>query len=355
MELNITTVELGKRVYNNKSQEYKNEDGSIKYTDDEAIKALCAKAFEPSGRVKEIEAFRTYNSLIVEVAETEAQAKIQPIIDMIANYDKVGINDTKVYTVPKRAKITMALTASGSGVDFQRIAVGTTKYPARPEKHQFGVKYNISEMISDPVNQFRKAVDYVIEYKVKYIFNKIMALAKAGKTDGKIPTSQWKEAANISFMDFRKIENSLMRYGNGVTPIMIADRNLIDAFTIKEMTTDLGLSGKEGILATDELKMSLLRGTDMTKVSRTLCIPTDNPFTDNLNSKVDLPVNEGIVLAGGEKSPFRITEFGEMREMSDLLPQIEGEDVNMKIDLKMDITLLVGQAIAYVKDTAVTL
>ena len=91
-------------------------------------------------------------------------------------------------------------------------------------------------------------------------------------------------------------------------------------------------------------------------VSKSIAIYLDNPYTDTKNSKVDLPYNEALMIAGGTVSPFRVTDFGDMAVLSDdITDNIETEEVNMKISYKTDITLLLGQAIGYIKDTAVTL
>lgn len=347
-------LEMGKRIYSNKMLEKKDEQGNIVLSDSDAIKALVEQTFTSGGEVKNMEQLRVFNRLIVETAELEAEPRIQPILDLISDYSKVGRYDTIVYEVPKKAKIKMAITATGAGVDFVRITPGQKKVPAKPETHQFGVYYNIERMISDPVNEFRNAVNYVTEYKVKYIYKKILALVAAAKTAGSIPTGQVLETAGIDILDYRDLEGKLLRYGKGTKPVMVADRNLIDSLAVKQATINLGVSGKEGLLLTDDLRKEILNSAEISQILRTTAIATDNPFTDDANSTVDLSVNEGIVIAGGDKSPFMIREFGGMRT-SQGLPDIEDERVNMKIDMKLDITLLYGQAMGYVKDTSVTL
>lgn len=340
-------IECGKRIYNSAMIEEKDETGKVKYTDTEAIKSLCEKVFTKDGRVRNIEDLRSFNALIVDVASEMAQAKLQPILDAVSNFSQVGRYDIKVYEIPKKARVHTALSATATGVDFVRITAGLTKKSAKMEQHQFGAEYNIDRMISDPVNEFRNAVDYVMEYKIKYVFGKVMALARSGVSLGKIPTGQQINTANITLAQFKAVENKMLRYGNRVAPILIADVNLIDSLASKQ--TMLAVAGD---LTTDALKTELLREINISKISRTIAIPTDNPFTDDMNSKMDLPVNEGIMLAGGDKSPFYITEFGGMRT-TDGLPAIEDEVVRMKIDFRMDITLLYGSAMAYIIDTAV--
>jgi hypothetical protein len=342
-------IQCGKRIYNSVMIEEKDEAGVIKYTDADAIKALCEKVFTKDGRVKNIEDLRSFNALIVDVAEEMAKPKLQPILDAVSNYSQVGRYDKKVYEVPKKSRVHTALSATATGVDFTRITPGVTRTTAKAEQHQFGVEYNVEKMISDPVNEFRNAVDYVMEYKVKYVFGKVMALARTGFSLGKIPTAQNIDTANITLAQFKAVENRMLRYGNRVAPVLIADVNLIDSLASKQST----LVTTNDII-TDALKTEMLREINVSKISRSIAIPTDNPFTDNMNSKVDLPVNEGIMLAGGDKSPFYITEFGGMRT-TDGIPNIEDEIVRMKVDFRMDITLLYGQAMAYLRDTSVVL
>lgn len=347
-------LEMGKRIYSNKMLEKKDEQGNVVLSDSDAIKALVEQTFTSGGEVKNMEQLRVFNRLIVETAELEAEPRIQPILDLIADYSKVGRYDKIVYEVPKKAKIKMAITATGAGVDFVRITPGQKKVPAKPETHQFGVYYNIERMVSDPVNEFRNAVNYVTEYKVKYIYKKVLALVNAAKTAGSIPTGQVLETAGVDILDYRDLEGKLLRYGKGTKPVMVADRNLIDSLAVKQATANLGISGKEGILLTDELRKEILNSAEISQILRTTAIATDNPFTDDLNSTVELSVNEGIVIAGGDKSPFMIREFGGMRTAQGI-PDIEDERVNMKIDMKLDVTLLYGSAMGYIKDTTVTL
>ncbi|WP_039230800.1 hypothetical protein [Clostridium haemolyticum] len=343
--------ELATRVYNNKMIEKKDETGKTILSDEEAIKALCNKVFTSNGEVRNMEELRSFNALIVEVADKQAEAQIKPILDAISDYSKVGRYDSKKYVLEKQARISMALSATASGVDFVRVSPYRKEIPARPENHQFGVYYNIDRMISDPVNEFRNAVNYVQEYKVKYLFKKIMEATRKAVKAVQIPAKQVWEGTGIKLTDFRTIENNLLRYGR-VTPVLIADINLIDALALAQGSAEVG--EVKNVFLSDELKNTLLRDVNIDKVSRTTCIATDNPFIDDKNSKVDLPVNEGIMLAGGKKSPFKITEFGALRTAQDM-PSIENETVYMKIDYKLDVTLLTGQAMGYICDKAIIL
>lgn len=341
--------ELGKRIYNNKMVVENNEDGTIKYSDDEAIKALCSKVFDMDGNVSSMEDLRSFNKLIVEVANKEAQAKFEQIVNLVADYKAYGRYDTiQYYKVPQRKQTTVALSASGTGVDFTKIPSKQTKVPAQPKLRQFGVQYSISEMVNDPVNAFRGAVNDVVQAKLLFIFKEIMKLAKNGVAAGKIPTAQQFNGSNMTLANYRTIESKLIRAGRNARPVLIADTAFINDLALKQGTE--GLGGTNLSWLTDELRTSLLRDVTFDMVSKSLAIATDNPWIDEKHDKVDIAPNEAILLAGAEGSPFKISEFGGMRTAQDM-PSIEKEQVLIKIDYVIDISLINGEMMAYLMDT----
>lgn len=344
-------IDMGKRVYNSKMISEMNEDGTVKYSDDEAIKALCSKVFTANGEINDMEDLRSFNKLIIEIANFEAKAKFEQIVNLVGDYKTYGRYDTmQCYKIPARKQTTVALSASTSGVDFTKIPSRQTKVPAQPKQYQFGVKYAISEMINDPVNAFRGAVDGVVEAKLLFIFKKVMELSKNGVTAGKIPAGQQFDGANMTLANFKALESKLIRAGRNARPVLLADNSFINAMALKQGVEGLGGSGLSWL--TDELKTSLLRDVTFDMVSKTLAIATDNPFIDETNSKVDLNVGEAIMLSGGEGSPFKISEFGAMR-VNQGVPTVEKEEVLIKIDYVIDITLLMGNQMAYINDSSV--
>ncbi|MBP3929408.1 MAG: phage morphogenesis protein [Peptostreptococcaceae bacterium] len=341
--------ELGKRIYNNKMVVENNEDGTIKYSDDEAIKALCSKVFDMDGNVSSMEDLRSFNKLIVEVANKEAQAKFEQVVNLVADYKTYGRYDTiQYYKVPQRKQTTVALSASGTGVDFTKIPSKQTKVPAQPKLRQFGVQYSISEMVNDPVNAFRGAVNDVVQAKLLFIFKEIMKLAKNGVAAGKIPTAQQFNGSNMTLANYRTIESKLIRAGRNARPVLIADTAFINDLALKQGTE--GLGGTNLSWLTDELRTSLLRDVTFDMVSKSLAVATDNPWIDEKHDKVDIAPNEAILLAGAEGSPFKISEFGGMRTAQDM-PSIEKEQVLIKIDYVIDISLINGEMMAYLMDT----
>ena len=353
--IDVKQLAMAKRVYNNKMEIEKDKEGNIIAGDEMALTKLVNSAFTKNGEINNYQAFRDLNKLILVGAEEFGKADFQKVINMVADYEQVGANDIKIYELPKeKVKATMKLTATGSGVDFTRIPSYRNTELATPVKHQFGVYYNVSRMISDPVNEYKNAVDIVREEKVKYILSKIYSVASAAATAGKIPAQQIHTDANMTFPDFRSIESSLIRYGRNTRPVLIADPVFISNLVDKQATVNVNDNISKYL--TDDLREKLLSATTFETVGRTICINLDNPYTDKMNTKVDLPVNEAIMIAGGSSSPFKVTEFGGLTMLEDTLNQnIETEQVHLKISYKVDVTLLLTQAIAYLKDTAVKL
>lgn len=353
--IDVKQLAMAKRVYNNKMEIEKDKEGNIIAGDEMALTKLVNSAFTKNGEINNYQAFRDLNKLILVGAEEFGKADFQKVINMLADYEQVGANDIKIYELPKeKVKATMKLTATGSGVDFTRIPSYRNTELATPVKHQFGVYYNVSRMISDPVNEYKNVVDIVREEKVKYILSKIYSVASAAATAGKIPAQQIHTDANMTFPDFRSIESSLIRYGRNTRPVLIADPAFISNLVDKQATVNVNDNISKYL--TDDLREKLLSATTFETVGRTICINLDNPYTDKMNTKVDLPVNEAIMIAGGSSSPFKVTEFGGLTMLEDTLNQnIETEQVHLKISDKVDVTLLLTQAIAYLKDTAVKL
>lgn len=353
--IDVKQLAMAKRVYNNKMEIEKDKEGNIIAGDEMALTKLVNSAFTKNGEINNYQAFRDLNKLILVGAEEFGKADFQKVINMLADYEQVGANDIKIYELPKeKVKATMKLTATGSGVDFTRIPSYRNTELATPVKHQFGVYYNVSRMISDPVNEYKNAVDIVREEKVKYILSKIYSVASAAATAGKIPAQQIHTDANMTFPDFRSIESSLIRYGRNTRPVLIADPAFISNLVDKQATVNVNDNISKYL--TDDLREKLLSATTFETVGRTICINLDNPYTDKMNTKVDLPVNEAIMIAGGSSSPFKVTEFGGLTMLEDTLNQnIETEQVHLKISYKVDVTLLLTQAIAYLKDTTVKL
>jgi len=353
MELNNKVLQLGKRVYNNKTSI--NKEGVNE--DEKVIIELVQKAINANGTINNIQAFRDLNQLVITTAEQLQLPNRQQTINLVSDYKKVGSNDIMQYNVEdKVARVTTSVTATGTGVNFTKIPLTATKVYATPYRHQFGVKYSLSEMLSDPINQFKQAVNLVNDEKIKYILTQIFVAVREASANSKIPTRQKLETAGVTFSGFKKVESSLLRFSKNITPVMVADIAMISALADTQASVMVTGSPTVPLYLTDGMRESLLKDASIDKISKTLAISIDNPYTDNMNSKVELPVNEAILVAGGSANPIKVTEFGEMALLSDSIQEhIESEEVYMKISYKVDVTLLLNRAIGYIKDTAVVL
>lgn len=353
MILNKDFLQLGKRVYNNKTSV--NAEGVNE--DEKVVIELTKKAINENGTINNIQAFRDLNQLIITTAEELQSPNRQQTINLVSDYKKVGANDIMQYNVEDRvARVTTSVTATGTGVNFTKVPYATSKVYATPYKHQFGIKYSLSEMLSDPINQFRSAVNLVNDEKAKYILTQIFVAVREASANSKIPTRQKLETAGMTFAGFKTIESSLLRYGKNVKPVMVADTQFITTLADAQASVMVTGSTTVPLYLTDDLRNSLLRDASVDQISKTLAISIDNPYTDNMNSKVDLPVNEAILVAGGSSNPIKVTEFGEMALLSDTIQEnIENEEAHVKISYKVDITLLLNRAIGYIKDTAIVL
>jgi hypothetical protein len=354
LTLNKNLIEAGKRVFNGKALEGK-ENG---LSDNEAIITLVEKAFNSNNNsINNLQAYRDLNNLIVITADETAQADLQQVIDLVAVYKKANPNDLVKYEINDHiTKVNSVYTATGTGVDFTRIPTYRKYTIAAPRKHQFGAKYSISDMVNSPINAFNQAVQLVAQEKVRYTVAQIYAVARAAVTNTKVPTKQVAQGANVTFSQFKGVETSLLRYGRNVRPVVIGDQAILTSLAETQATLPAGAMTNVPLFLTDELRQSLLRDVTFDMISKSIAIYLDNPYTNVTNSKVDLPYNEALMIAGGSVSPFRVTDFGDMAVLTDeISDNIETEEVHMKISYKVDITLLLGQAIGYIKDTAITL
>lgn len=352
--INRNLAEMGKRIINGKMLEGSEKDNIL--ADNVILGELVEKAFNrKNNTINNLQAYHDLNALIVNTADVTAQADLNKIIGLVADYKRVNPNDFVKYDVnDRKTRVTSVYTATGTGVDFTRIPKHKRSVPASPRKHQFGIEYNISDMVNSPIQEFTNAVNLVKEEKIRYTLSQIYSCAKVASTNSKIPTKQVYDGANITFPDYKVIESSLLRRGGNTSPVIVGDVAIINKLAEAQATVMAGTTTP--MYLTEELMQSLLRDIVIEKVSKSTAIAIDNPYVDETSQKVDLPVDTAIVIAGGNVSPFRVTDYGDMAVLEDKVENnIETETVHMKISYKVDITLLLGYGIGYIKDTSVTL
>ena len=355
MELiNKNLIEAGKRIFNNKMKSENDKDGNVIISDEIIIKTLVDKAFTSSNTIADPTSYRQLNQMITTVAKELPNPNFEKVIGLLADYRKVNYDDTVFYDVNKRLRVTSKFTSTGSGVDFTNINSSKKKTPATPTKRQFGIKYSIADMRNDTINTFRKAVELVQEEKSRFTITEIYKLTQEASDASRIPTGQTVSGANVTFQEYKVIEGRLIRKGGGKRPFVFGDRAILGSLAEKQAGT-LVAGTNTPMFLTDDLKESLLRDIEVEFISKSVAVYMDNPFTDRKNTidSLELPTNKAILISGDGESPYKVTDYGDLAVLSDDF-DVETEEAEVKISYKVDITLLLTEAIGYVVDTSVT-
>ncbi|MFI2856803.1 hypothetical protein ACH6EH_06655 [Paenibacillus sp. JSM ZJ436] len=322
------------RVVNNKVEEKDHED----------IAAYCKKVFG-SGYSPDPSMLHQFNNLVVETADQIAKPVVTNLLSVLAEYDSVAPNTVKQYNIPQKNKAKVRWSANGSGVDMVRVE-GKRKEIAVPQQLSTGFYYEPFGD-GDYVEQFNKLVNDVADAKVRLYMDVIAKLVTAAVASGKIPNANVVAASNVTIQQYNKLASVLARYGG--RPVFVADTLLIDHFA-QQQATDTTIK----TLLTDRIKEELLTSLNPSTIGRTTAMNLVNPFLDETNSKVELPVNVGYMFAGDvSQKPFVVTEFGGMRQMTE--QDMEDERIKMKITQSADVQLIFGEAIGYIKDDNVAL
>lgn len=314
--------------------------------DAEDIKAYCAKVFGDGSEIPDQSLVHQFNNLVVKQADEIAKPMITDIVGMLANMQTEQRGNVVEFELPSKRKAKLVWSANGVGVDLIRVA-GKKKEVAVPRTFSTGFYYEPDDLVQNSVEAFRDLVNNLAEAKVSLYLKEINKLIVAAKNAAKIPSKNVKEVANVTLADYNKIASTIGRFGG--RPLFIADSLLIDKIANQQSTTS-GISN----LLTDKYKDELFRSLNITTIGRTDAFNLVNPFVDDANSKTELPVNEGYVLAGeGKLKPFRVVEYGGMRQTSQI--DFETGRVMMKIFQDAAIVLVFANALGYIRDEAVTL
>jgi hypothetical protein len=201
-------------------------------------------------------------------------------------------------------------TANGSGVDLVRIAPAKTFDIAQAKPFATGVYYEPLDMAQDAVENFKKAVNDVVEAKIRLYYQQLQALITAAIASGKIPSKNVCSTTNATLADYNKVATALQRYGG--RPVFVADMLLIEYFA-RQQVTDTYYSK----LISEDFKNEKLNELVPTRIGKTVAVDLYNPFIDRTNSAVDLPINIGYMFAAGQTKPFTIAEFGGMRQLTE--------------------------------------
>lgn len=288
-----------------------------------------------------------FNNLVVKKAEEIARPKATEILTLLADYENAGQVAVYQYTIPKEHKIKAVWSANGSSVDHVRVEGDETRI-ASPATLQTGVYYEVKSLVQDDVNYFRKLVNNVADAKIQLYWNTISQLFNAYIANGTIPTRNVLSTANVDIVDYNKLASTLQRYGG--RPIFIADTMLIDKIAFQQASNATFQN-----LLTDSVKSELLNSLNVANIGRTSAVSLVNPFVaGSKNAKTELPVNEGYMFAGSVgMKPFKIIEFGGLEQYTTFDSKFKRVEINLNQEVAIE--FVQGDAVGYVKDTALML
>lgn len=327
---------LFSRVYNNKMQDNDYED----------IKEMIKKTFGNGDFNPDPSLLHQFNNVIVKTADEIAKPMVTDMLGLFANTQTQQRGNIVEINIPRQNKAKFVWSATGTGVDLVRVE-GKRKIVAIPAHLQTGFYYEPLDLVTDSVDYFRKLVNDLGAAKARLYLNKVYEIIAHAVTGGKIPVANVLSGDNLTIAQYNKLASTISRVAGGKT-IFVADTLLIDYFLDQLQTS------KPNLL-TDRVREEILTELNPAEIGRTTAVNLVNPFTDETNSKVELPVNKGYMFSGGtNKKPFEIVEYGGMRQMTET--DIEDERVKLKITQDASINLIYGNAIGVVtENTAVSL
>jgi hypothetical protein len=317
------------------SRVYKNE---MNDTDASDIREYVKRVFGDGSFNPDPSLLHQFNNLVVQQADEIAKPKVTEMLGVLATVKTAARDQVVKYEIPQKSKARVRWSANGSGVDLVRVE-GKKYEVAVPRTFATGFYYEPFGMIEDAVGNFRKLVDDVANAKVRLYLDQIYKLMAAAISSGDIPENNVLQGSNLTLAQYNRLASILARYGG--RPVFIADTLLIDYFANQQNTA----------LLTDADKEELLHGLHVTRIGRTDAVNLVNPFIDEENTKVELPVNVGYMFVGSTtQKPFVVTEFGGMRQLTE--QDIEDERIKLKLVQDADVQLIFGNAIGYVKEDA---
>jgi len=338
------TKNLMLRVYNSKKiadKEQVNKD----YND---IKALCNKVFGDGSVTPDPSLLHQFNNIIVQAADEIARPMATDMLGLLADFRTAKPGDIYAYTIPQNHRATIKFAATGTGTDLTRVE-GGKKTVAVPQAMQTGFYYEPLSFVQDSVDEFNLLINDIANAKIRLYWKQISKVFQAAISSTKIPATNVKTGSGLVLADLDKIAGVIQRVGYGGRPVLVADSLFIDYFA-GLMVADATKSK----LLTDGVKEELLSALNITQLGKITAVNLINPFIDESNTKVELPVNEGYMFSGtATTKPLVIVEYGNMRQFTEQNP----EDERIKMMLKQDcaIEMVVGQNVGYLRDSSIIL
>jgi len=324
------------RVYKNEMQEKDHAD----------IKDLIKKTFGNGESYPDPSLLHQFNEVLVRTADEIAKPMVTDMLSLFANRQSAQRGNIVQIDIPRKHKAKVMWSATGSGVDMVRVA-GKDKEIATPHDLSTGFYYEPLSLVRDDVEYFQTLVNNVVDAKLKLYLDEVYLLINKAVTSGKIPDANVLAGDNLTIAQYNKQASKISRVAGGKT-VFVGDTLLIDYFLDQQQST------KPNLL-TDRIREEILTSLNPSEIGRTTAVNLVNPFTDDANTDVELPVNKGFMFSGGtNKKPFEIVEYGGLRQLTD--QSIEDERVKVKLTQTASINLVHGQAMGVVEEnTAVSL
>lgn len=328
---------LFSRVYNGKMEE----------NDARDINEFAKRVFGDGSVNPDPSLLHQFNNLVVKQADEVAKPIVTDMLGIFASVTTAQRDQVIKYDIPQKNKAKVRWSANGSGVDLVRVE-GKKSEVAVPRTFSTGVYYEPFGMIQDAVANTQRLIDDIANAKVRLYLDNIYKLVDSAIGTGDIPSANILSGDNLTIKQYSALASKLARYGG--RPVFVGDSLLIDHFAMQQATDS---AYKE--LLTDPARAELLNSLSPARIGRTDAVNLVNPFVDDANTKVELPVNEGYMFAGGQtQKPFVVVEFGGLRQLTE--QDIEDERIKIKLVQDADIELIFGQTIAKVtENTAVAL
>lgn len=311
-------------------------------TDGQDIQEYAKRVFGNGALNPDPSLLHQFNNLVVQQADEIAKPMVTDMVGILATTKTAARDQVVRYEIPQKTKAKVRWSANGSGVDLVRVE-GKKYELAVPKTFTTGFYYEPFGMINDAVTATQNLVNDIANAKVRLYLDNINKLVVEAISSGDIPSANVISGNNLTLAQYNKLASVLSRYGG--RPVFVADTLLIDYFAQQQT----GAGYKE--LLTDRVREILLRDLNPSQIGRTDAVNLINPFTNEQNNRVELPVNVGYMFAGAvQQKPFILTEFGGLRQMTE--QDIEDERVKMKLAQDADLQLIFGEAIGYVKEDA---
>lgn len=323
-----------------------NDREELQIDDEQAIRSLCRAVFPADGQQPSPDTLWQFNTILVQVAEQYiVKPNYDTVLGAIANTKQVDKGVSLIdFTVEKDYNIKFSMIAANSGHKLVKIG-DNRKVPQVPFTIGFGVTYDPLTKTDDEVEWFNKAVKEIGRAKLAYIYTHALKLMEAASA---LPVNNTKVGSNLTYDDARDLA-AVIRRRTGGKPVLLADAALLDNIA-RSMVNDAYVTK----LMFDGLAEELFGAYAPQNFGTFSGVELDNPYIDDENSKVALPVNTGIMFGSNSRvKPLNITMVGGMTQKS--LTEIKNDRVQLWVQQELAITMLYPQFVGLFKDTAVTL